>query len=66
MLEKPDDREVVCHASAWDFYNRKDFSPIEIVDLLGYYHKISRFLLAARCVACIRQQCGVVARALDS
>ncbi|TRY89927.1 hypothetical protein DNTS_000391 [Danionella cerebrum] len=27
MLEKPaDGREVVCHASAWDFYNRKDFS----------------------------------------
>lgn len=25
MLEKPDDRQVVCHASAWDFYNRKDF-----------------------------------------
>ncbi|XP_043859649.1 angiotensin-converting enzyme-like [Dromiciops gliroides] len=26
MLEKPDDgREVVCHASAWDFNNRKDF-----------------------------------------
>lgn len=25
MLTKPDDREVVCHASAWDFYNRKDF-----------------------------------------
>ncbi|XP_042639493.1 angiotensin-converting enzyme [Orycteropus afer afer] len=26
MLEKPDDgREVVCHASAWDFYNRRDF-----------------------------------------
>ncbi|EDM06349.1 angiotensin I converting enzyme (peptidyl-dipeptidase A) 1, isoform CRA_b [Rattus norvegicus] len=26
MLEKPaDGREVVCHASAWDFYNRKDF-----------------------------------------
>ncbi|MEQ2159703.1 hypothetical protein GOODEAATRI_025768 [Goodea atripinnis] len=25
MLVKPDDREVVCHASAWDFYNRKDF-----------------------------------------
>ncbi|XP_056152965.1 angiotensin-converting enzyme [Lampris incognitus] len=25
MLEKPADREVVCHASAWDFYNRKDF-----------------------------------------
>ncbi|XP_074199548.1 angiotensin-converting enzyme isoform X1 [Camelus bactrianus] len=26
MLEKPSDgREVVCHASAWDFYNRRDF-----------------------------------------
>ncbi|XP_034049711.1 angiotensin-converting enzyme [Thalassophryne amazonica] len=25
MLVKPPDREVVCHASAWDFYNRKDF-----------------------------------------
>lgn len=26
MLEKPTDgREVVCHASAWDFYNREDF-----------------------------------------
>ncbi|KAI1884165.1 hypothetical protein AGOR_G00223630 [Albula goreensis] len=26
MLEKPaDGREVVCHASAWDFYNREDF-----------------------------------------
>lgn len=26
MLENPNDgRELVCHASAWDFYNRKDF-----------------------------------------
>uniref|UniRef100_A0A669CQ29 Angiotensin-converting enzyme n=1 Tax=Oreochromis niloticus TaxID=8128 RepID=A0A669CQ29_ORENI len=25
MLVKPQGREVVCHASAWDFYNRKDF-----------------------------------------
>lgn len=26
MLEKPTDgREVVCHASAFDFFNRKDF-----------------------------------------
>lgn len=25
MIEKPDDRDVVCHASAWDFYNQKDF-----------------------------------------
>uniref|UniRef100_A0A3B3XNX1 Angiotensin-converting enzyme n=1 Tax=Poecilia mexicana TaxID=48701 RepID=A0A3B3XNX1_9TELE len=25
MLVKPEGREVVCHASAWDFYNRRDF-----------------------------------------
>jgi hypothetical protein len=25
MLEKPSDREVLCHATAWDFYDRKDF-----------------------------------------
>lgn len=25
MLEKPADRDVVCHASAWDFYNKQDF-----------------------------------------
>lgn len=25
MIEKPTDRDVVCHASAWDFYNRVDF-----------------------------------------
>lgn len=25
MLEKPTDREVVCHPSAWDFCNGKDF-----------------------------------------
>lgn len=25
MIVKPPGREVVCHASAWDFYNRKDF-----------------------------------------
>ncbi|KAJ3608492.1 hypothetical protein NHX12_025539 [Muraenolepis orangiensis] len=25
MLVKPEGREVVCHASAWDFYNQKDF-----------------------------------------
>jgi hypothetical protein len=23
MLEKPEDREVVCHATAWDFYDGK-------------------------------------------
>ena len=25
MITKPEDRDVVCHASAWDFYNRVDF-----------------------------------------
>jgi hypothetical protein len=25
MIVKPEGRDVVCHASAWDFYNRKDF-----------------------------------------
>ncbi|XP_015606240.1 angiotensin-converting enzyme [Cephus cinctus] len=25
ILEKPNDREIVCHASAWDFYDGKDF-----------------------------------------
>lgn len=30
MLEKPTDgREVVCHASAWDFYNGKDFRSVD-------------------------------------
>lgn len=30
MLEKPTDgREVVCHASAWDFYNGKDFRYVQ-------------------------------------
>ena len=29
MLEKPTDgREVVCHPSAWDFYNGKDFRSV--------------------------------------
>ena len=23
MIEKPEDREVVCHATAWDFYDGK-------------------------------------------
>jgi peptidyl-dipeptidase A len=25
ILKKPADRQIVCHASAWDFGNRKDF-----------------------------------------
>ena len=28
MLTKPDDREVVCHASAWDFLDGRDFRQV--------------------------------------
>jgi hypothetical protein len=25
ILQKPEDRELICHASAWDFYDGMDF-----------------------------------------
>ena len=31
MLEKPDDRDFICHATAWDFYDAKDYR-IRLVD----------------------------------
>ena len=31
MYVKPDDREVVCHASAWDFLNAIDFRYFSIL-----------------------------------
>ncbi|XP_060637297.2 angiotensin-converting enzyme isoform X1 [Anolis sagrei] len=46
MLEKPKDgREVVCHASAWDFYNRKDFrikqcTVVNMDDLITAHHEM--------------------------
>uniref|UniRef100_A0A8C6WKM3 Angiotensin-converting enzyme n=1 Tax=Neogobius melanostomus TaxID=47308 RepID=A0A8C6WKM3_9GOBI len=45
MLEKPSDRKVVCHASAWDFYNRKDFrikqcTVITMDDLITVHHEM--------------------------
>uniref|UniRef100_A0A672PYM2 Angiotensin-converting enzyme n=1 Tax=Sinocyclocheilus grahami TaxID=75366 RepID=A0A672PYM2_SINGR len=46
MLEKPKDgREVVCHASAWDFYNRKDFrikqcTVVTMDDLITVHHEM--------------------------
>ncbi|XP_066520226.1 angiotensin-converting enzyme [Hoplias malabaricus] len=45
MLEKPADREVVCHASAWDFYNRKDFrikqcTVVNMDDLITVHHEM--------------------------
>ncbi|XP_036393879.1 angiotensin-converting enzyme [Megalops cyprinoides] len=46
MLEKPTDgRKVVCHASAWDFYNRKDFrikqcTVVTMDDLITVHHEM--------------------------
>ncbi|XP_066442305.1 angiotensin-converting enzyme isoform X2 [Eleutherodactylus coqui] len=45
MLVKPTDREVVCHASAWDFYNRKDFrikqcTVVNMDDLITVHHEM--------------------------
>eukprot|EP00057_Strongylocentrotus_purpuratus_P002482 XP_003724613.1 PREDICTED: angiotensin-converting enzyme isoform X4 [Strongylocentrotus purpuratus] len=46
MLEKPNDgREVVCHASAWDFYNQKDFrikqcTDITMDDFITVHHEM--------------------------
>uniref|UniRef100_A0A2K6P2V7 Angiotensin-converting enzyme n=1 Tax=Rhinopithecus roxellana TaxID=61622 RepID=A0A2K6P2V7_RHIRO len=46
MLEKPaDGREVVCHASAWDFYNGKDFrikqcTTVNLEDLVVAHHEM--------------------------
>ncbi|KAM5273112.1 angiotensin-converting enzyme isoform 2-T2 [Ctenodactylus gundi] len=46
MLEKPTDgREVVCHASAWDFYNGKDFrikqcTTVNMEDLVVVHHEM--------------------------
>lgn len=47
MMERPTDgREVECHASAWDFYNGKDFrcSPC------GWYHPLPLLLLLSTCL----------------
>nr|XP_020043995.1 angiotensin-converting enzyme isoform X2 [Castor canadensis] len=46
MLEKPTDgREVVCHASAWDFYNGKDFrikqcTTVNMEELVVVHHEM--------------------------
>ncbi|XP_077996680.1 angiotensin-converting enzyme-like [Glandiceps talaboti] len=46
MIERPDDgRQVVCHASAWDFYNRKDFrikqcTSVAHDDLITVHHEM--------------------------
>lgn len=45
LFTKPSDRKVVCHASAWDFYNRKDFrikmcTSINMQDLITIHHEM--------------------------
>lgn len=45
MIVRPEDREVVCHATAWDFSNRKDFrikmcTDITMDDLLTIHHEM--------------------------
>jgi peptidyl-dipeptidase A len=45
MITKPSDREVVCHASAWDFYNHIDFrikqcTEVDMEWLLTTHHEM--------------------------
>lgn len=45
MISKPAHRKVVCHASAWDFYNRKDFrikmcTNVNMEDLITVHHEM--------------------------
>ena len=45
ILEKPKDRELICHASAWDFYDSKDFrikqcTRVNTEDLLTAHHEM--------------------------
>lgn len=45
ILEKPKDRELICHASAWDFYDAKDFrikqcTRINMADMLTAHHEM--------------------------
>ncbi|XP_074039099.1 angiotensin-converting enzyme [Leptinotarsa decemlineata] len=35
ILVKPKDREIVCHASAWDFYDQKDFRIKQCTEITG-------------------------------
>lgn len=45
MIEKPEGREVVCHASATDFYNSRDF---RLVFLFIYF--LIAFLMFIVCL----------------
>lgn len=45
IIEKPKDREIICHASAWDFSDGKDFrikmcTRINMEDLITVHHEM--------------------------
>lgn len=45
IFEKPRDREMICHASAWDFYNADDFrikmcTTVSLDDLKTIHHEM--------------------------
>jgi len=45
VIEKPNDREMVCHASAWDFCNGNDFrikqcTVVDTADLITVHHEM--------------------------
>lgn len=45
IIEKPDDREIVCHASAWDFCDGKDqrikmCTKVNMEDLITVHHEM--------------------------
>ncbi|XP_021364030.1 angiotensin-converting enzyme-like [Mizuhopecten yessoensis] len=45
MIVKPEDRDVMCHASAWDFHNGKDFrikmcTKVDMEDLMTIHHEM--------------------------
>lgn len=52
IIEKPPGREMVCHASAWDFCNGKDFrikqcTVVNMEDFITVHHEMGhvRFLI---------------------
>lgn len=45
VITKPTGRKIVCHASAWDFYNRKDFrikmcTQVTMKELITVHHEM--------------------------
>ena len=49
MIEKPDDRDVVCHASAEEFYKQEDFrikmcTAITHYDLITIHHEMGHIV----------------------